>query len=172
MSLPAEEKFSLFRSRTGLYACLVLTLASAAFAFAHVVGRGVHTEVPPVGLSFWRWLLGAFALLPFIYPESESECTGQIRTHIWFARPARRHHDCKRNLPDDRPELYHGDQCLHHQCHTTRIHGVAGYADPARQAAPVTVVRCCVGTHRRDCHDCQDGPGVAAPPAIQRRGIS
>ena len=81
MSLPAEEKFSLFRSRTGLYACLVLTLASAAFAFAHVVGRGVHTEVPPVGLSFWRWLLGAFALLPFIYPNLKVNAP-VIRTHI------------------------------------------------------------------------------------------
>ena len=82
MSLPAEEKFSLFRSRTGLYACLVLTLASAAFAFAHVVGRGVHTEVPPVGLSFWRWLLGAFALLPFIYPGLKTNAPN-IRKHIW-----------------------------------------------------------------------------------------
>ena len=82
MSLPAEEKFSLFRSRTGLYACLVLTLASAAFAFAHVVGRGVHTEVPPVGLSFWRWLLGAFALLPFIYPGLKTNAP-HIRKHIW-----------------------------------------------------------------------------------------
>lgn len=49
---------SLSRSRTGLYACLALTLASAAFAFARVVGRGVHAEVPPVGLSFWRRLPG------------------------------------------------------------------------------------------------------------------
>ena len=82
MSLPAEEKFSLFRSRTGLYACLVLTLASAAFAFAHVVGRGVHTEVPPVGLSFWRWLFGAFFLLPFIYPSLKVNAS-YIRRHIW-----------------------------------------------------------------------------------------
>ena len=67
MPSPAKEKISLFRTRAGLYACLVLTLASAAFAFAHVVGRGVHTEVPPVGLSFWRWMVGALFMWPFIY---------------------------------------------------------------------------------------------------------
>ena len=76
-----EEKTSLFRTRTGLYACLVLTLASAGFAFAHVVGRGVHTEVPPVGLSFWRWLIGATVLLPFIYPSLRANAPA-IRKHI------------------------------------------------------------------------------------------
>ena len=69
------------RSNTGLYAWLALTLASAAFAFAHVVGRGVHGEVPPVGLSFWRWVLGAFVLLPFIYPRLKANAP-HIRKHI------------------------------------------------------------------------------------------
>ena len=78
---PDRPGISLFRSRTGLYACLVLTLAMASFAFAHVVGRGIHTEVPPVGLSFWRWLFGAFILWPFIYPRLKVNVP-DIRKHI------------------------------------------------------------------------------------------
>ena len=78
---PAESNISLFRSRTGLYACLILTLASLAFAFVHVVGRGIRTEVPPVGLSFWRVFLGAIILLPFIYPRLKLNAS-VIRVHI------------------------------------------------------------------------------------------
>ena len=78
---PAKSNISLFRSRTGLYACLILTLASLAFAIVFVVGRGIRTEVPPVGLSFWRWILGAFILLPFIYPRLKLNAS-VIREHI------------------------------------------------------------------------------------------
>ncbi len=52
-----------------LYACLMLTLSAFCFAVIHVIGRGVRTELPPVGLSFWRWLFGAFILLPLVYPR-------------------------------------------------------------------------------------------------------
>jgi drug/metabolite transporter (DMT)-like permease len=30
-----------------------------------IVGRAAHTEIPPLGLSFWRWLLACFLFLPF-----------------------------------------------------------------------------------------------------------
>jgi drug/metabolite transporter (DMT)-like permease len=39
-------------------------------ALNHVIGRGVHLEVPPLGLSFWRWLVAALLLLPFILSNS------------------------------------------------------------------------------------------------------
>ena len=32
----------------------------------HIVGRFVHTEIPPIGLSFWRWFFAAVILFPFI----------------------------------------------------------------------------------------------------------
>ena len=78
----AGSNINLFRSRTGLHACLILTLASATFAFAHVVGRGIHAEVPPVGLSFWRWLLGAICrCYRSFYPGLKTNAP-HIRKHI------------------------------------------------------------------------------------------
>lgn len=35
-------------------------------ALNHVIARGVHEHVPPVGLSFWRWVLAALVLLPVV----------------------------------------------------------------------------------------------------------
>lgn len=82
VSVPTKPVNNLFRTRTGLYACLVLTLAAAGFAFAHVAGRGVHGEVPPVGLSFWRWLLGAFVLWPFLHTRLKLNAS-VIWKHFW-----------------------------------------------------------------------------------------
>ena len=47
-------------------AYLLLTLMALFFAANHVIGRGVHEEIPPVGLSFWRWVTGALILAPFV----------------------------------------------------------------------------------------------------------
>ena len=44
-------------------------------------GRGIRVEAPPVGLSFWRWFLAAFILLPFIYPKLKVNAP-VIREHI------------------------------------------------------------------------------------------
>jgi drug/metabolite transporter (DMT)-like permease len=41
-------------------------MGTVFYAANHVIGRGVHAEIPPAGLSFWRWFLGAVILLPFI----------------------------------------------------------------------------------------------------------
>jgi drug/metabolite transporter (DMT)-like permease len=35
----------------------------------HIIGRFVHGALPPVGLSFWRWLAAAIMLLPFVAPR-------------------------------------------------------------------------------------------------------
>ena len=55
-------------SRGEKQAALLLTLTMACYAGNHVIGRAVHGELPPLGLSFWRWVLGAAILFPFVAP--------------------------------------------------------------------------------------------------------
>ncbi|MCK5431980.1 MAG: DMT family transporter, partial [Gammaproteobacteria bacterium] len=47
-------------------AYFLLTLMAFFLACNHIVGRFVHTEIPPIGLSFWRWFFAAVILFPFI----------------------------------------------------------------------------------------------------------
>lgn len=49
-------------------AYVLLTLTAFFLACNHVIGRAVHLQIPPVGLSFWRWVAGALILLPFVLP--------------------------------------------------------------------------------------------------------
>ena len=46
----------------GLIAATVLT-----WAIGVVIARAVHQEIPPIGLSFWRWIMATLILLPFIW---------------------------------------------------------------------------------------------------------
>jgi drug/metabolite transporter (DMT)-like permease len=50
-------------------AYLILAVSTFLLALVHVIGRAVHEEVPPLGLSFWRWLVGAVVLVPFVIPH-------------------------------------------------------------------------------------------------------
>ena len=50
-------------------AALLLSLTMFCYASNHVIGRAVHAELPPLGLSFWRWACGALILLPFVAPS-------------------------------------------------------------------------------------------------------
>ena len=47
------------------------------------MGRGVAEDVPPMALSFWRWLLAALILLPFAWPHLQTD-KQTIRTHLGF----------------------------------------------------------------------------------------
>ena len=47
-------------------AYFLLSLMAFFLACNHIVGRFVHTEIPPIGLSFWRWFFAAVILFPFI----------------------------------------------------------------------------------------------------------
>lgn len=50
-------------------AAVLLTLTMLCYASNHVIGRAVHADLPPLGLSFWRWLCGALILLPLVAPR-------------------------------------------------------------------------------------------------------
>ena len=45
----------------------LLTFAFIFLAFNIIVGRAVHGDVPPAGLSFWRWSIASLLFLPFSY---------------------------------------------------------------------------------------------------------
>lgn len=47
-------------------AYLLLTVCMLFLATNHIIGRGVHESLPPIGLSFWRWFAAALMLLPFV----------------------------------------------------------------------------------------------------------
>jgi drug/metabolite transporter (DMT)-like permease len=46
-----------------------------------VIGRGIHEVTPPIGLSFWRWLMPAICLLPWVIPRLKKE--GRILLAAW-----------------------------------------------------------------------------------------
>ena len=48
-------------------AYLLLILTCLFWAGNFVMGRGVSDSVPPIALSFWRWLLAALIILPFAW---------------------------------------------------------------------------------------------------------
>jgi drug/metabolite transporter (DMT)-like permease len=50
-----------------LRAYCYLTLAFLFMALNVIVGRAAHTEIPPLCLSFWRWLVASLLFLPFAW---------------------------------------------------------------------------------------------------------
>jgi drug/metabolite transporter (DMT)-like permease len=48
---------------------VLLTLTALCLAGNYVIARSVHGEIPPLGLSFWRWTIGAMFLAPFVLPR-------------------------------------------------------------------------------------------------------
>lgn len=60
---------------------LLLVLTTLFWAGNSVLGRMIRLDVPPVGLSFWRWMLAGALLLPFIWRELVG-CWPLARAHI------------------------------------------------------------------------------------------
>ncbi len=46
---------------------LLLTLANLFWAGNWIVGRGMRADVPPIALSFWRWIIALACLLPLAW---------------------------------------------------------------------------------------------------------
>lgn len=45
---------------------LLLTLTALFWSGNFVLARAIHADIPPLALSFWRWLIALTLLLPFI----------------------------------------------------------------------------------------------------------
>ncbi len=45
---------------------LLLTLAPMFWALNMVIGRAMRYDIPPVAMSFWRWVIAGAILLPFV----------------------------------------------------------------------------------------------------------
>jgi drug/metabolite transporter (DMT)-like permease len=58
--------------RTVRFAYAILVLTMLCLSLNHIIGRAVHEQVPPVGLSFWRWLLAAVMLAPLVWRRRQA----------------------------------------------------------------------------------------------------
>ena len=54
-------------ARAVMMAAAMLAFASLCWGGNITIGRAVHAEVPPIALSFWRWLLACGLFLPFVW---------------------------------------------------------------------------------------------------------
>ncbi|HEX2138908.1 MAG TPA: DMT family transporter [Woeseiaceae bacterium] len=56
-------------------------LTALCLSASHVIARSVHGEIPPIGLSFWRWVTGALILAPLVLPKALRRCE-VYREHV------------------------------------------------------------------------------------------
>ena len=66
------------KNRLGIY--LLLILPPLFWAGNVVLARGVAELIPPVAMSFWRWTLALFILLPFTWKQTLRDWP-EIRKH-------------------------------------------------------------------------------------------
>lgn len=52
---------------------LLLSLTSLFWAGNWVIGRGLRADVPPMALSFWRWVIALACVLPFAWPHLRAQ---------------------------------------------------------------------------------------------------
>jgi drug/metabolite transporter (DMT)-like permease len=59
---------------------LLLTLAPFFWACNWIVGRGLSSDIPPLAMTFYRWLFAAAILAPFVLPRLARDWPA-LRTH-------------------------------------------------------------------------------------------
>jgi drug/metabolite transporter (DMT)-like permease len=64
---------------------LLLTLANLFWAGNWIVGRGMRAEVPPIALSFWRWIIALAFLLPIAWPYLKRDRAVLLAGWRWLA---------------------------------------------------------------------------------------
>ena len=61
-------------------AAALAALASLCWAGNWVLGRAIRADVPPFGLTFWRWALASVILLPFVRAHWQADLR-MLRAH-------------------------------------------------------------------------------------------
>ncbi|MEW6164238.1 MAG: DMT family transporter [Pseudomonadota bacterium] len=64
---------------------LLLVLANLFWAGNWIVGRGMRADVPPIALSFWRWVIALACLLPLAWPWLRRERAVLLAGWRWLA---------------------------------------------------------------------------------------
>ncbi len=54
-------------------AYILLTIVTLLWAIGIVIARGVHEDIPLIGLSFWRWTTATLILLPLVYSDLKNK---------------------------------------------------------------------------------------------------
>ena len=62
-------------------AYLLLTATVFLWSVGVVIARGVHDEIPLIGLSFWRWCAAVVLLLPFVWRDLHARST-LLKQHL------------------------------------------------------------------------------------------
>lgn len=64
---------------------LLLSLASLFWAGNWIVGRGMRADIPPLALSFWRWIIALAFILPLAWPYRRRDWPQLVPNWRWLA---------------------------------------------------------------------------------------
>ncbi len=63
---------------------LLLTLANLFWAGNWIIGRGMRDDVPPLALSFWRWVIALLFILPLAWPHLRRDWPKLVAAWPWL----------------------------------------------------------------------------------------